>query len=333
MNSEIRDELKSLGFRENSYGGFEGRLAGSYFAIEDHPWSSQTVIYGDKLSNRHVYQTEITIDRKYISIDRIVEALLIFIDNKIFIDKEDLKITNISEGDIKLEILNDLLSKEMISTSIKLGLLNTLTSIMDHGLDPNFMLNNDCSILEFACKSTNIFHKHRVVKVLLDYGANPNIVDDRGMTLLMKYGKDTEIAKLLLNYGANPNYTCKLTGDTALGINFKEHKLVRLLLEYGAEPNIENYDELSPIDLAIVNKDFVSAEILYRSGAKVKADQEQLEFANLMKKKVTMEAKKVQLSVREYLLFSMLKESGQVFLSKMGMKSLARLIEEHSCNG
>jgi len=89
-----------------------------------------------------------------------------------------------------------------------------------------------------AIPSSNVLfctNKQKIVKILLEYGADPNSKDREGTTILIKRARDIPIVKLLLEYGADPNLEsdygeCPL--EIAIIWNMKEYE--QLLRQYGA---------------------------------------------------------------------------------------------------
>lgn len=84
------------------------------------------------------------------------------------------------------------------------------------------------------------------IKLLLDYGADPNLGDDKNNSPLQvaassHYFDEWEIIKLLLLYGADINST-NVVGVTPLffACLFENHINIDILLEYGADPYILN---------------------------------------------------------------------------------------------
>ena len=95
----------------------------------------------------------------------------------------------------------------------------------------------------------------------VDYGADPNVRDKRGNTLLhytVQYGwMDVNyLVETLLSRGADPNARNK-NGETPLHVAVKcrcmphtKAKIVELLLEYGADPRIRDRSGRTPLDYA-----------------------------------------------------------------------------------
>jgi ankyrin repeat protein len=89
------------------------------------------------------------------------------------------------------------------------------------------------------------------VQILLEKGADPNFVDDNGLTALHMAADrgHIEITRLLLNQGANVNAQ-DLNGDTPLhNACLCEHKdIIVLLLGKGADKSTKNTSGETPID-------------------------------------------------------------------------------------
>lgn len=128
-------------------------------------------------------------------------------------------------------------------------------------------------------------HKADMARLLLDHGAEVNIVDSStGLTPLYTLlerppGKEMETMGLLLDRGASANF---LTGtdcceharqSTALhllldwyaGSNCDD--LLRLLLNSGADPNITNGSEETPLIMAVARKNLDAVKVLLEYGA------------------------------------------------------------------
>jgi len=107
---------------------------------------------------------------------------------------------------------------------------------IDHGVDINRPNSIGIYPLNLACKTNNI----NIVKILLQHGANPNVICDFSIPLIDAcMTNNIEIVRELLNYGVNVNL--KSNNDmTALVhlINSDKEKnshIIKLLIDYGAD--------------------------------------------------------------------------------------------------
>lgn len=78
-----------------------------------------------------------------------------------------------------------------------------------------------------------------MVNLLLDYGANTNIVDRTEETAIFNSIGATEITQLLLDHGANVN-EINQTGQTPLINACSDEKTIKILLKYGATTGNKN---------------------------------------------------------------------------------------------
>lgn len=96
-----------------------------------------------------------------------------------------------------------------------------------------------------------------LVKLLLEYGADPNSTDQYGDTILgytITQGY-FESAKLLINEGADLNIEDE-HGETPLfdAVYMEDLNMVQFLLDNGAYVNVENSDGQTVLDIAVENK-------------------------------------------------------------------------------
>ncbi len=83
-----------------------------------------------------------------------------------------------------------------------------------------------------------------IIELLIIEGADVNKVDERGIPPILFVGsQDYKIIKMLLEYGANPNIK-NTNGRTILDVAYDENliDLVQLLLDYGAKGTIKPSD-------------------------------------------------------------------------------------------
>ena len=109
-----------------------------------------------------------------------------------------------------------------------------------------------------------------VVKLLLDAGADPNVTDRFGETLVYKAsdGGHKNVLKLLLDRGGNPT-------KEDINLNTPLHKaalrgkndVVQLLLERGAEVNEQNLRNRTPLHIATENGHQDVVQTLLEKGA------------------------------------------------------------------
>lgn len=98
-----------------------------------------------------------------------------------------------------------------------------------------------------------------IVKLLLEHGANPNVGDFYGKTLLVAVceagaTRDTEIIRVLLEHGADPNIRGEAGTPLLYAINMGRHgntEIARLLLLHGASPDAKDKAESPALACAV----------------------------------------------------------------------------------
>jgi hypothetical protein len=134
-----------------------------------------------------------------------------------------------------------------IFAAIQNHLYMKLFQILDGGANIEMKNKFDDPPLIFAIYQND----DNLVKILLEYGANPNVMDGdkfHGHYLYSALSKvavtnRVETVKLLLQYGADVNYQ-QTKSETALTVaakGCKNFELVKLLLDHGANPTLEDW--------------------------------------------------------------------------------------------
>jgi uncharacterized protein len=126
--------------------------------------------------------------------------------------------------------------------------LEITTLLLNHGADLNAIDKNWTTPLMAAAFTGD----ERIVKILLDHKANPNIGSRFGMTALM-WARGVPAVKLLLTSGAYVNDK-EITGKTALywATQRVDPEVVRVLIEAGASVNAKDDTGMSALQLASV---------------------------------------------------------------------------------
>lgn len=155
--------------------------------------------------------------------------------------------------DINNDVVNNIVSMCFYQYFNEYDFTNILNKI-----NINIMDNNNNTILMRLSEYTYKIKSKKTLKILLDHKINPNIQNNNKFTALMFASKcfDFEIIKLLLDYNADPNMV-DFYGSTPLLIycdyslkmfspicsnNTNSMKIIKLLLKYNTDPNIKNHD-------------------------------------------------------------------------------------------
>ena len=107
-----------------------------------------------------------------------------------------------------------------------------------------------------------------MVRYILACGADKNDRDSFGDTALhvAVFQSNSGVVKLLLDYGFDPNAKVIKNGYTPLhnAVSANNVEAARLLLQYGANKNIKGLDGLTPLDKARKEEKQALVRLLYR---------------------------------------------------------------------
>lgn len=114
---------------------------------------------------------------------------------------------------------------------------------LENGGDPNvrpFICNKD-TLLHVVARSGNAL---KTLKILFDYGADPNGRNEVGATPLFSILSPVYVRRFL-EAGAQPNLR-NIQGETAL-FHAYDHRVLKALLEGGGDPNLADYLGFTPL--------------------------------------------------------------------------------------
>jgi ankyrin repeat protein len=111
--------------------------------------------------------------------------------------------------------------------------------------------------------------KPEIIYMLLEHGADIDAVDKKGMTPIQYVSNQPETVKLLISKGANVNIQ-NASGATLLhsASGRGDSDLVKILLSNGAKPNIRDNNGKTPLDIAIQKKYTDIANVIKTHGGK-----------------------------------------------------------------
>ncbi|KAI3875361.1 hypothetical protein MKW98_000038 [Papaver atlanticum] len=106
---------------------------------------------------------------------------------------------------------------------------------------------------------------HDTVKVLLDHGANQNVICGGTVTPLhaSMYSQSCQCAEQLLKGGADPNGGPNGIKPLPIAAEMGLIQIIKLLVEAGADPNIIDIHGLKPIEFAAIKSNRRGVEILF----------------------------------------------------------------------
>lgn len=173
---------------------------------------------------------------------------------------------------IKKENSNGVMADEPLSLALKRGYLDCAELLLKHGADPNakYFMGHEINLISILKVSS--------LKLLLEYGANPDSRDRSGLTPLMKAARHPQgyaTVKLLIDHNADVNAIAGERHDDRTVLHHSIFSgnidMIRLLLTSGAcYPQFKN-DKPSPLDIAIISGRADIASLLVEFDADVNA--------------------------------------------------------------
>lgn len=196
--------------------------------------------------------------------------------------KNRASVNDINEyGSIALNIAVRRGKKEDVDNTI-------IHSLLDHGSNTKLIRSkNYRNALMLACKNSENENNCETIKMLINYGANPNVQDKNGITALMiacrksNYG----FAKILLENSKNIDinmYDHKgLTALMHACINSKYNnvKIIELFYEYGADFNAVDNEGNSALIHACKNKKKSYVDSLLKYGSYINLKNNSMDTA------------------------------------------------------
>ncbi len=128
------------------------------------------------------------------------------------------------------------------------GHTDCVISWLQFGIDPDFQKGEWTALI-----SASFQERVDVVRVLLEYGANPNIQGknrfDSTALIWASYNGNINMARLLLDHGAKPDFQNRFGYTALIEASRDGHPgVVRLLLEHGADPDLQDEQGRTALD-------------------------------------------------------------------------------------
>jgi hypothetical protein len=169
---------------------------------------------------------------------------------------------NLSEKQRNEMIANLKNGKKSPNTLILQGDIESLQDWIDDGLDVNETNFSDTPLLALAI----IYSDIDIVKLLIENGANVNIVVEDKPLLAFTLMSDIEIIKLLIENGADVNVLDNNKPLVLQALMFGNNEFVKLLIENGA--NIEFQNNSSLLEQALLFSNTEIVELCIGKGSK-----------------------------------------------------------------
>ncbi len=221
--------------------------------------------------------------------------------------------------------------------TVSFGIKEELVRLLDDGkCNVNARIDDGSTPLHIAVQNKK---EVDIVKILLSYGADPNIADNEGKTPLhyaVEYGL-MDITRLLLDHNADPRIKDKY-GDTPLhyAVKLGNLNITKIILEKRpGSVNVKNNDGLTPLHYAVVNGDVDMVKLLLQYNADVfslnNAGRSALHYAIRIGSPEIIELMQSYIRGARITPVMSSKVSQDLWLVKSQNKKLPNKIEEISC--
>ncbi|PAV71488.1 hypothetical protein WR25_12227 [Diploscapter pachys] len=159
---------------------------------------------------------------------------------------------------------------EPLRLAIKNGHFECARLLLENGANPNAIYFDGPEITHISPLDT------KFIELLLEYGADPNVFDRKGLSPLMRSCRMKEkgipTIEILLKYGADLNAQAPDRQDHRTALHFAllsgSADLVKFLIGKGAMVNMpEEYEKPSPIDIAVLKDDPELLKVILDAGA------------------------------------------------------------------
>ncbi|KAL6726097.1 hypothetical protein Aduo_008104 [Ancylostoma duodenale] len=163
---------------------------------------------------------------------------------------------------------------EPLRLAIKNGHYECAKLLLENGASPNAIYFDGPEITHVSPLDTNF------IELLLEYGADPNVFDRKGLTPIMKACRlkenGIEAIRILHKYGGDVNAQADFRQDMRTPMHYAllsgSAELVKFLIGLGAKVNMpKGYDKPSIIDIAVLKDDPELLKIVIDAGADVNA--------------------------------------------------------------
>ncbi len=145
--------------------------------------------------------------------------------------------------------------KPALITAVRTANYKIVEILLKNGANPDFKGNADTSPLIETCFADDNLNKHfKILKLLIKFGADVNmqVYGDSALASAVMKG-NVKVVKYLVEHGANVN-TVDLFGNTILinlcNLKNEQYEIAKYLIKKGADIRIKNHRNLTALDYA-----------------------------------------------------------------------------------